>query len=245
MNANPKTQQGNGKLKSSGITPRIIFWMLIFVMVLPTLVLFVSAGRWDWTAGWVYIFTMIVATLLSRIFLLLKTPELVAERVSSLSAEDAPSWDKLLVLLIVFVGPLSVLLVAGLDKRNAWSPEISSTVQIISLGVIVLGYLFATWAMLANRFFSGTVRIQEERGHTVETGGPYRFMRHPSYSGGIVATLATPLMLGSFWALIPAVLTSIIFSVRTALEDRTLQEELDGYKEYAGKVRYRLFPGVW
>jgi protein-S-isoprenylcysteine O-methyltransferase Ste14 len=102
-----------------------------------------------------------------------------------------------------------------------------------------------TWSMAANAFFAQTVRIQEDRGHTVATGGPYRYVRHPGYVGGILFQVATPLILGSVWALIPAGLTVCLTIIRTALEDRTLLEELDGYKEYAGRVRYRLLPGVW
>ncbi len=245
MDSNSTTQQRNGKSNASGLTPRIVLGLVIYTVLLPVLALFISAGRWDWTAGWVYIITAVLFTLVSRILMMLKTPELLAERAQSLGAEDAKEWDKVLVPLVALIGPMAVLIVAGLDKRNAWSAEISSTVQLIALGVIVLGYLLASWAMVSNAFFSGTVRIQEERGHTVETGGPYRFMRHPSYSGAIIAILAIPLMLSTLWAFIPAALTVIAFIVRTALEDRTLQEELGGYKDYAGQVRYRLFPGIW
>ncbi|MBU0705027.1 MAG: isoprenylcysteine carboxylmethyltransferase family protein, partial [Chloroflexi bacterium] len=102
-----------------------------------------------------------------------------------------------------------------------------------------------TWGMTANKFFSTSVRIQEERGHTVASEGPYRYVRHPGYVGYIIALFATALALGSLWALVPAVLATCLFVVRTALEDRTLQKELAGYKEYAQQVRYRLLPGVW
>ncbi|MFQ5875494.1 MAG: methyltransferase family protein, partial [Dehalococcoidia bacterium] len=99
--------------------------------------------------------------------------------------------------------------------------------------------------MASNAFFSMTVRIQEDRGHTVATGGPYRYVRHPGYVGTILFQIATPLMLGSVWAFIPCGLAALLIVVRTALEDRTLHEELDGYKEYAQRVRYRLLPGLW
>ena len=89
------------------------------------------------------------------------------------------------------------------------------------------------------------VRIQEERGHTVATGGPYQFVRHPGYVGAIMFQLGSPIALGSLWALIPSGLSAILYVIRTALEDRTLQEELDGYSDYAQRVRHRLLPGVW
>jgi len=99
--------------------------------------------------------------------------------------------------------------------------------------------------MQANRFFSAVVRIQEERGHAVASGGPYRFVRHPGYVGMIAQFLVTPLTLGSLWALMPAGIAVGLYVWRTALEDRTLREELAGYQDYAARVRYRLLPGIW
>ena len=101
------------------------------------------------------------------------------------------------------------------------------------------------WAMRANRFFSAVVRIQKDRGQVVVTGGPYRFMRHPAYTGMCVFTLVTPLILDSQWAFVPALVTVSVTVLRTALEDRTLHNELDGYAEYAREVKYRLMPGIW
>jgi protein-S-isoprenylcysteine O-methyltransferase Ste14 len=146
---------------------------------------------------------------------------------------------------VALYGPLLIWIVAGLDERYGWSPQISLWLQVVAIIVAVLGSALATWAMLSNTFFSGTVRIQKERGHTVASGGPYRYVRHPGYVAGILFDVATPLILGSLWALVPAGLTVCAFVVRTALEDRTLQEELAGYREYAQQVRYRLLPGVW
>jgi protein-S-isoprenylcysteine O-methyltransferase Ste14 len=99
--------------------------------------------------------------------------------------------------------------------------------------------------MVSNKFFSTAVRIQMDRDHTAASGGPYRYVRHPGYVGFIVTSFATALALGSLRALIPAAFVMCLLTVRTALEDRTLQKELPGYKEYAQRVRYRLLPGVW
>jgi protein-S-isoprenylcysteine O-methyltransferase Ste14 len=99
--------------------------------------------------------------------------------------------------------------------------------------------------MVSNRFFSTAVRIQLDRGHVVETGGPYRFVRHPGYVGAILGAFASAVVLGSLWALLPALVLAALFVVRTALEDRTLRRKLPGYEAYAGRVRYRLLPGMW
>jgi protein-S-isoprenylcysteine O-methyltransferase Ste14 len=140
---------------------------------------------------------------------------------------------------------LGVLLVAGLDERLGWSPEISLGVQVGGLAVVALGCLLSGWAMLVNRFFSAVVRIQSDRGHSVVSTGPYRLVRHPAYVGGMVVYLATGPALVSLWALVPGLLVTILLAVRTALEDRTLRGELPGYEEYASRVRYRLIPGIW
>ena len=113
------------------------------------------------------------------------------------------------------------------------------------LVVFVLGMGLMTWAMIVNNFFSLVVRIQKDRGHTVVSSGPYAYVRHPGYIGGILFQLATPVMLGTLWALVPAGLAACLIVIRTVLEDKTLQAELDGYKDYAARVRYRLLPGVW
>ncbi|UCC65296.1 MAG: isoprenylcysteine carboxylmethyltransferase family protein, partial [Anaerolineae bacterium] len=143
------------------------------------------------------------------------------------------------------MGTMVSWVVAGLDARFEWSTSVPLALHIGGLIASVLGWALFMWAMGANAFFSEAVRIQEERGHTVVTNGPYRYVRHPGYVGAILALLATPLLLGSLWALVPAGLAAIGYVVRTGLEDKTLQEELDGYKDYTRQVRYRLLPGVW
>jgi protein-S-isoprenylcysteine O-methyltransferase Ste14 len=111
--------------------------------------------------------------------------------------------------------------------------------------LIALGYAFAAWALIENRFFSSVVRIQADRGHVVCDSGPYRMVRHPGYAGSIPPLVGMVLALSSMWTLIPAAVALIIAVIRTALEDRTLQDELPGYRDYAGRVRYRLIPGIY
>jgi protein-S-isoprenylcysteine O-methyltransferase Ste14 len=124
-------------------------------------------------------------------------------------------------------------------------PAIPLWLWLCGLIMLILGNALSSWAMISNAFFAGTVSIQQDRGHTTVTGGPYHYVRHPAYSGWISSNLAIPLVLGSLWAFVPAVFVAIGFVVRTALEDRTLQAELDGYQAYTGQVRYRLAPGLW
>jgi protein-S-isoprenylcysteine O-methyltransferase Ste14 len=111
--------------------------------------------------------------------------------------------------------------------------------------LFVFSSFLVVWAMVENPFFEPTVRIQEDRGHRVVSTGPYAVVRHPGYLSGILWTSSIPLIIGSLYAFIPAVLYGVLMVLRTHLEDRTLKDELAGYEEYSEKVRYRLFPGIW
>ena len=140
---------------------------------------------------------------------------------------------------------LGVLFVAGLDVRYRWSSGIGPVMQIAAMLIVIAGYALVVWATGVNAFFSQVVRIQSERGHTVVSSGPYRNVRHPAYVGMLLVVLGAPIMLGSWWALIPGAISAVLMIVRTALEDRTLQAELPGYHDFAQHTRYRLLPGVW
>jgi protein-S-isoprenylcysteine O-methyltransferase Ste14 len=138
-----------------------------------------------------------------------------------------------------------LVIVAGLDHLFGWSGLFPVWLNLLGILLVAAGYALSAWALAENRFFSGVVRIQAERGHAVCDSGPYRFMRHPGYAGNLLALPGIVLALGSWWTLIPAAAALVIALVRTALEDRTLQEELPGYREYARRVRFRLFPGIF
>jgi protein-S-isoprenylcysteine O-methyltransferase Ste14 len=204
--------------------------------------LFLSSWRWDWEMAWAFLGVSAVVIIVGGVGLLRINPELVAERTRM--GEGTKGWDKVLTALYGLMG-IATLVVAGLDKQFGWSGGVPLAVQLSALALFALGDLFAFWTMWSNAFFATTVRIQGERGHAVATDGPYRYVRHPGYSGWLVCNIVPPLILDSLWAFIPAVLTVSIILVRTAAEDRTLQEELPGYAEYAQQVRYRLLPGVW
>jgi protein-S-isoprenylcysteine O-methyltransferase Ste14 len=215
-----------------------------FTLLLPA-VLFIAAGRLDWVWAWVYVGLIVFFTFVSRIAVIRTNPDLIAERAQSLEREDIRGWDRLILFFLLLIGPLAMMIMAGLDERFGWSPQITLTPRLVALAVMVSGYIVGTWAMAVNRYYSAVVRIQKDRGQIVVSDGPYRFVRHPSYATGIVASLMIPILLGSLWALIPTILVAIGTIIRTGLEDKTLLEELDGYREYAGQTRYRLLPGVW
>ena len=220
---------------------RFVIREIMGVVVLGV-ILFLAAGTMNWPMGWALViitFAWAMATLLVSIK---RHPELLAERTGP--RKGSKSTD---TAIMGIVGLLTVArsVVAGLDLRYGWTQAIPFALQLAMLVIAVLGYALVVWATASNRFFSQIVRIQKERGHTVASGGPYRFVRHPAYVGTMLHELSAPIMLGSWWALIPGAVNFFLFILRTALEDRTLQVELGGYSEYAKQVRYRLLPGVW
>jgi protein-S-isoprenylcysteine O-methyltransferase Ste14 len=170
---------------------------------------------------------------------------LLAERGKLGKGQNVKSWDKVLAPLMAVSISFPLLIVAGLDHHLGWSPVFPTWLNILGFILIVLGYSLVGWAMAENRFFSGMVRIQTDRGHMVCDGGPYRMVRHPGYAGSILSLLGIVLALGSVWTIIPAIVALIIVVIRTALEDQTLQEELPGYREYVRRVRHRLIPAVF
>ena len=224
---------------------RIVILRFIFTIILMLAVLFLSAGRLDWWEGWVYAGFTLVVLIVSRVVMLISNPDMIIERMAAGQEDNVKPWDKIIVPIIALYLPLITWIVAGLDARFGWSPDLPDGIQITALLVNFAASMFSTWATFANRFFSSHVRIQADRGHTVARTGPYRFMRHPGYTGGIVSWLSTPIFFSSVWTWIPTILTIIGYVIRTALEDRILQEELPGYMEYTREVRYRLLPGIW
>lgn len=242
MTDNRPAGQPNGELATrAGVRRRLV--QVMFTVLIQALSLFLSAGRLDWIAAWAYLGVGLCILAYNLLVIVPRNPEMVAER--GRVREDSKGWDKVLGVLISIFGPLLLWIVAGLDERFEWSPGFPVVVQVVGLVFVALGNGLFSWSMASNPFFSGVVRIQEDRGHTVATAGPYRFVRHPGYTAYITFTLAAPLLLGSLWALIPGAITMCLFVLRTVLEDRTLHEELDGYSEYAQRVRYRLLPGIW
>jgi protein-S-isoprenylcysteine O-methyltransferase Ste14 len=201
------------------------------------------AGHWDLPTVWALFGLFAGFLLLAWFAILRKDPALLRERQQS--GPGAKRWDRIW-LAFYTIALLGTLIVAILDVgRFHWSDTVPLWLQVFGFVGFAASLAFAGWAMAENTFFSEVVRIQHDRGHHVVTTGPYRVVRHPGYLGNASAWPCIALAIGSWWALLPAGLVVALYVVRTALEDRTLQQELDGYVEYAQRVRYRLLPGVW
>jgi protein-S-isoprenylcysteine O-methyltransferase Ste14 len=224
-------------------TLKVIIQLLIVVVIVPLLPLLIS-GAWDWWEAWVYGVIGILGFVVSRALAAKRHPDILAERARSMEMKDAKPWDKFLAPVMA-LGSVIILIVAGLDKLFGWTSPFSLPVKLVALILILFGFVLGSWALMENRFFSGVVRIQTDRGHYVVTTGPYRFVRHPGYVGALWSYLAMPIFLNSLWAFIPTGLLVIVIFLRTYMEDKTLQTELPGYKEFSQKTKYRLLPGIW
>ena len=220
---------------------RYLLQITIFVLLFAAS-LFFSAGTTAWAMGWVFIAIVSASQLSIALILIMRNPELMGERAETKGKRDL---DRILAGVMSLFGPISMCIVAGLDFRFGWLPPIPVALQMTGIVLAVLGSVLTAWAMASNKFFYGVLRIAQDKGHTVCASGPYRTVRHPGYLGAILFDLATPLILGSAWAFIPAALTVCAILVRTAREDKALQSGLGGYKEYAQQVRHRLLPAVW
>ena len=195
----------------------------------------------NWPNAWILL-GLNFCTSITTTVLLGRDPELDAERRNIRAGKN---WDKPIVFVVVLLGPVATWITAGLDARFHGPEDLGTLGVVAGLIVAVLAVALIAWAMRSNTFFSSVVRIQKDRDQTVVSSGPYRFVRHPGYTGFSAFTLVTPLILNSGWAFVPAAATAAVTVLRTALEDRTLRNELDGYADYAHKVRFKLVPLIW
>ena len=217
----------------------------LFYLLIP-LVLLVCGGDLRWWQAWVFSILIVAVGMGSRIWAERRHPGLMEERTRfARGASGAKPWDRVLAPLMATSLVFPPVIVAGLDHRFGWSVPFPAWLNVLGLLLMASGYAFASWALAENRFFATVVRIQTDRGHQVCDSGPYRFVRHPGYAGNVLPLPGIVLALGSVWTLIPAAAALIIAIVRTELEDRTLRQELPGYREYARRVRFRLLPFIY
>jgi len=222
---------------------RVIAPAFFFIVIMPSLPILISR-QWNWWEGWAYVILGVVSFVISRYLAAKQNPDIISERTKLMRQEDAQPWDKRIIPLVGVIGIISVIVV-GLDRLFSWTPIFDLWIRLLGLLLLTLGYILSSYALVVNRFFSGMVRLQTDRGQHVISEGPYRWVRHPGYAGGLLSYLATPLLLNSFWAAIPILIAIGLYFLRTSLEDRFLQENLEGYHAYAEKVRYRLIPAIW
>ena len=227
------------------MTRRLRLQLLLIPVVLVPLAagFFWLAGRADWWAGWGYVGLLVVGQSALALYLVWHDPELLRRRARW--GEGTPAWDR--VCLSVFgLAYLGVLVVGALEARRGGEPSVPWWLWGVAGGLYGLSMVGLGWAMGHNTHFEKTVRWQQDRGHRVIDTGPYAIVRHPGYGFVILGfVLTSPVLLRSWWGMIPAALGVAALVVRTVLEDRFLQVHLPGYAAYAARVRHRLLPGLW
>jgi len=214
----------------------------VIAPILMAVLYFAAAGSMNNHYAWIYFILFFVLSVSANGFFYINHRDLLFHRNSIKS--DAKGWDKILMPTAVFSGFHLQSIVMGLDARFNWS-YLGHRFSIIGLVIFIISFLFTIWAMYVNRYFEANVRIQHDREHRVISEGPYRFIRHPGYVSFIMTTFSIPLIFGSLYGFINAVISTVLILIRTGMEDQTLKNELDGYADYAQKVKYRILPGFW
>jgi protein-S-isoprenylcysteine O-methyltransferase Ste14 len=210
----------------------LVLWAMIFV----------PAGRLDYVSGWICLVVMVIGFSAVTAHVAKRTPSLIRRRMKA--GAGTPLWDRVFVINVQVLFA-AILIVGGLDAGRYHWTSLPLWLQVSGLVLMVAGMLLVAWAMGQNPHFEATVRIQTDQNHRVIESGPYRIVRHPGYVAGIVLFIGIALVLDSAWALVPAFLLAANIVVRSWAEDRFLQENLKGYREFTNRTRRRLIPGVW
>ena len=223
-------------------TSRLVVQSIIWAAALFALP-FAGAGTFAWPEGWAYIIIQFSIWGGMTLWMTKNNPELMRVR-AELWKRTVKPWDKA-IMISLLAGFMLLFLIPGIDAvRYQWS-QVPFVFKIIGFVGTIISNGLMFWVIKVNPYSSAAVEIQKERGHKVITTGPYRYVRHPMYVGGILWAASIPLALGSLITFIPVILLTPLLVARTYLEDKTLHKELDGYTAYAEKVKYRLIPGVW
>lgn len=239
---NPTENSAAKKTSNLAVSIALRFTTIAFAFGVELAILFLAAGRTDWIWPWVWGGISLVVVLINGAFLLRTSPETAAERGRP---KEVKRWDAIVSGLWGIAIYLALPLVAGLDARWSWTRGLGVAWNVAGAVLYAAGLALFGWAMITNAYFSTAARIQTDRGQTVCRSGPYRFVRHPGYSGTLLQALGTALLFGSLWSLLPAAAACICMIVRTVLEDGMLQNELAGYRDFVRERPYRLIPGLW
>jgi len=207
-------------------------------------IFFISAGHIRLLRPWIFFGASFAQYIVSTAVQYKLNPDLLVIRLKR-KREGSKLWDEILMRVSNLMVLIAVPVIAGLDiGRFQWS-DLDIQFAVLGFVLFTISTILINWAMLVNPHFEPTVRIQKDRGHKVITSGPYKIIRHPGYLAGILFTLSIPLIIGSLVTFVPAGIYTLLMIIRTWLEDRTLNKELDGYSEYSKQVRHRLFPRIW
>jgi protein-S-isoprenylcysteine O-methyltransferase Ste14 len=216
----------------------------LVVYAAMSVLLFVAAGTWRWPQAWIFIIEMVACGLAIGLWLARHDPALLAERLGPPIQRDQARGDRLFMIGIIVLWTAWLVLMA-VDAVRFRLSQVPLWAQWIGALLILLSMYMTFLTFRENSFAAPVVKFQKERGQTVVTTGPYRYVRHPMYAGGILMFLGIPLLLGSGYGFALVPIWILLLAFRIPIEERMLREKLDGYEDYARRVRYRLMPGIW
>jgi protein-S-isoprenylcysteine O-methyltransferase Ste14 len=225
----------------SEVRPHLLRRVLVRFLgggLLLAAVFFGTAGTLRYWQAWIYLIVLLVPVTMTGVYLMRRDPELLERRTRG---REPRASQRLIISASTFVLILAYVL-PGLDQRFGWS-DVPVAVVLTADVVSLLAYGLFVLVMWENRYASRTIAV--DAGQKVVSTGPYRYVRHPMYVAMIVMYLAGPIALGSYWAVLPALLLPVVLAARILDEERLLVEELPGYREYTAKTRFRLIPGLW
>jgi protein-S-isoprenylcysteine O-methyltransferase Ste14 len=222
---------------------KMIVQSLVFAVVLG-LLLFLPAGTLAWPQAWVFMILFIACSEATGVWLLKTDPALLAARMKSPLSADQKPRDRAVIAAILILLCAWLVFIALDARRFGWS---QTPLWAQMLGALLILAAFHGWVgvLKSNSFAAVTVQLQQERGQTVISTGPYAVVRHPMYAYALLFMIGVPLLLGSLWGLLGVVLFIPLLAARTLGEEAMLMDGLPGYRDYTAKVRYRLVPGVW
>lgn len=226
------------------INMKLLVGEMIYLFLFFALPLFLAAGTIAWLAGWIFMVLFFGFVLAITLWLFRYNPDLLKERMT-ITRSDQKAWDKIFMFGLAYIAFLGWLVLMPLDAvRFHWS-QVPVWLQVVGALVLLCSFylFFATYR--ENSYLSPMVRIQEDRGQTVVSTGPYHYVRHPMYAAALLLFLGTSLLLGSWYGLLGGLILGVMVAIRAILEERTLRKELTGYDAYMAQVKYRLIPYVW
>jgi protein-S-isoprenylcysteine O-methyltransferase Ste14 len=229
-------------LPTSDLMRKFIIRTTLWLIRLAVL-LFGAAGTIHWPQAWIYLAWAAAISFGGDFWLARHDPGLLNERLGSFVQRDQKGWDKIFMVTVLVLW-FAWFALMGLDVRYHWS-DVPLYAQVVGFLLLVLGCTLVGLTFKANSFAAPVVKIQKERAHRVISSGPYAYVRHPMYAGALLINIGAPLLLGSWWGLVVGALFTVLIGVRAVLEERMLKAELEGYVDYANRVRYRLVPYLW
>ncbi len=228
-------------MTAARISPKLVTGVALRIgLGIPfiALIVILPAGTWNYWQGWMYLATLLLPMLGSTVYLFKNDPDLLERRMRMREKEGAQR--KIIGVLAIYF--LLAFTLPGLDVRFGWS-NVPPLVSILADGLVFTGYMITFWVLTVNSFLSRVVEVDVQQ--TVVTTGPYAIVRHPMYFGVALLYIASPLALGSYWAVLPALMIIPLLAARIRNEEEVLLRELVGYAEYRQTVKYRLLPRVW